>query len=60
MTVSNYLASHPVINILDFLNEFSNAPPGGGDDPTPFDQQVITAVTEIAAELDLPNSDDSN
>ena len=60
-TVSTYLASYPEIQILDFLNEATN-PPGGcaDDDPAPFDDQVITAVTEVAAELDLPNSDVSN
>jgi len=60
-TVSIYLASHPEIDILTFLNDASN-PPGGytDNDPAPFDDQVITAVTEVAAELDLPNSDVSN
>lgn len=49
----------PDIRILYFLTEIPDDPIDIPDDPSPFEDQVNSAITEVAAELDLP-SDASN
>jgi hypothetical protein len=51
------MSTFPDIRILYFLTEIPDDPIDIPDNPSPFDDQVVTAITEVTAELDLPPDD---